>query len=259
MRYLRRFIKKFFNFFGYSIVGAFDQRVKMLDPEFRFYNYSAVCHTQRRQEHLASLGLEIAGCSVLEAGAGVGVHTSFFIDRGCRVTTSDPRKENIGILRMRYPGTRVLQIDLENPPDKFNEVFDIVYCYGVLYHLKTPDTAIEFMARCCRKMLLICTCVSFDSEERINLCPEDKNDPNQSFSGTGCRPTRMWVYNQLKKYFQFVYLPITQPNNEDFPLDWSSPELHKSKLARAVFIASRERINNALLREEAPMKQVRAS
>jgi hypothetical protein len=42
-------------------------------------------HNQRRQEHLASLGLDISGATVLEVGAGIGDHTSFFLDRGCQI------------------------------------------------------------------------------------------------------------------------------------------------------------------------------
>src|SRR5258706_7389962 len=48
-------------------------------------------HNQRRQEHLASLGLELADRSVLELGAGVGDHTTFFLDLGCTVTAVEPR------------------------------------------------------------------------------------------------------------------------------------------------------------------------
>ena len=50
-------------------------------------------HNRRRQEHLATLELPIAGRSVLEVGAGIGDHTAFFTDRGCRVTATDGRPE----------------------------------------------------------------------------------------------------------------------------------------------------------------------
>ena len=44
-------------------------------------------HNARRQEHLASLGLDLRHKSVLELGAGVGDHTVFFLDRDCVVTS----------------------------------------------------------------------------------------------------------------------------------------------------------------------------
>jgi SAM-dependent methyltransferase len=221
-----------------------------------FLSYCYQRHNQRRLEHLASLGFDFAGSSVLEVGAGIGDHTSFFLDRGCQVVTSDARRTNLEILRSRYPDLRVLQMDLDDPPGMFNEVFDIVYSYGLLYHLKNPSEAIEFMSRCCGNMLLLETCVSFGDGESINFVKEDMANPSQATSGEGCRPTRKWVYDQLKRHFEFVYLPVTQPNHEEFPIDWSSspPE---DRLSRAIFIASRKKITHNLLFEEILMKQIR--
>jgi hypothetical protein len=42
----------------------------------------------------------------------------------------------------------------------------------------------------------------------------------QALRGVGCRPTRLWVYNRLKRLFPFVYLPSTQPTLPDFPTEW---------------------------------------
>src|SRR4051794_26482202 len=74
-----------------------------LTPKGSFWSPQYIRHNQRRQEHLASLGLEIAGRDVLEVGAGIGDHTSFFLDRGCRVTITDGRPKNVRLLRERYP------------------------------------------------------------------------------------------------------------------------------------------------------------
>lgn len=241
----------------YTIKNIIKKLLKLrTSPEDAFLSHHYQRHNQRRLEHLASLGLNIAGFTVLEVAAGIGDHTNFFLDRGCQVTTSDVRKENIKMLRSRYPDVRVLHLDLDNPPKTFNELFDIVYCYGVLYHLKNPAKALDFMSRCCLNMLLLETCVSFGDEESLNSCNEDALNPSQSISGKGCRPTRRWVYNQLKRHFEFVYLPITQPNHEEFPIDWNSLS-SKQTLTRAVFIASKAKIINKLLLEEIPMKQIR--
>jgi hypothetical protein len=255
VNFLERFIKKAFNLIGLDIMRISNtSRVFTLEKSFLSHHYQR--HNQRRLEHLASLGLNITGLTVLEVGAGIGDQTSFFLDRDCRIVTSDARQENIEILRSRYPDVRVLHLDLDNPPLTFGKLFDIVYCYGLLYHLKNPTRAIEFMAYCCRKVLLLETCVSFGDEVLLNPCSEDAANPTQAISGMGCRPTRRWVYNQLKKYFEFVYLPITQPNHEEFPIDWTSPP-PKKILTRCVFIASRQTIVNKLLTEEIPMEQKR--
>jgi len=76
MNRLKRLLKKLLKY-----------RVSPKGDAFLSYHYQR--HNQRRLEHLASLGLDIAGCTVLEVGAGIGDHTSFFLDRGCEVVTSD--------------------------------------------------------------------------------------------------------------------------------------------------------------------------
>lgn len=228
-------------------------------PTDVFLSYHYQRHNQRRLEHLASLGLNINGLSVLEAGAGIGDHTSFFLDRECEVVSTDARQENLKILRSRYPNLQIRHLDLDYPQaTTIHGLFDIVYCYGVLYHLKRPAEAIEFLAHHCRKILLLETCVSFGDGESVNFCKEHMENPTQSASGQGCRPTRKWVHNQLKRYFEFVYMPITQPNHEEFPLDWSVSAPEKQILARAVFIASRQKIINELLVEKVPIQQKRA-
>ncbi len=226
-------------------------------PQKAFLAHYYQRHNQRRLEHLVSLGLDLAGCSVFEVGAGIGDHTHFFLDRGCTVTTSDGREENVKVLRRRYPEISVLHLDLDFPPQAVDDLFDLVYCYGLLYHLMNPSDGISFLSRCSRKLLLLETCVSYGDHEEVNLCDEDKVSPTQAMSGTGCRPTRPWIYNQLKKDFDFVYLPLTQPNHEEFPLDWSGSGSGEI-LSRAVFIASREQISNSLLTEEIPSKQRRS-
>jgi FkbM family methyltransferase len=227
-----------------------------ISPIDLFHSFHYLRHNQRRLEHLASLRLDIADNSVLEVGAGIGDHTSFFLDRGCQVLITEARQENLEMLYLRYPEQEVRYLNLDNPPT-LNQLFDIIYCYGLLYHLEHPAEAIEFMSRCCEKMLLLETCVSFGSEELINSCQENSWSPSQSVSGQGCRPTRQWIYNQLKRYFDFVYLPMTQPNHEEFPIDWTSASSSQAKYTRSIFIASRKPIDNELLVEDIPMQQRR--
>lgn len=215
-------------------------------------------HNQRRLEHLVSLGLPIAGKSVLELGAGVGDHTSFFLDRGCAVAATEGRPENVEILHKRFSWIHVSQLDMDRPSAENLPMtnFQIIYCYGLLYHLKNPAEAIKFMAEHCIETLLLETCVSFGSGEHVNLCAEPALNATQAMSGTGCRPTRDWIFGELLKGFPFVYMPLTQPYHEEFPLDWSSPD-PSIPLTRAVFIASKQPLSNSVLVAEIPMLQTR--
>jgi Methyltransferase domain len=223
-----------------------------------FHSYHYLRHDQRRQEHLATLGLDLADRTVLEVGAGIGDHTSFFLDRGCTVTTSDAREENLELLRRRLPDCRVWKLDLDAPqaPD---ERFDIVYSYGLLYHLSRPAEALAFMAERCDALLLLETCVSFGDALAVNLVQEDVTNPSQAFEGTGCRPTRPWIVDQLRRHFEHVYVTQTQPWHEEFPLDWDVTAVPPPPaLTRSVIVASRQALDLPSLTTEIPMRQTRA-
>jgi hypothetical protein len=222
-----------------------------------FHGHHYLRHNARRQEHLASLGIPLAGASVLEVGAGIGDHSHYFVDRGCRMTITDARPENCRLLKERYPLVDVQRLDLEHPVALVSAPFDVVYCYGTLYHLSRPERAIRFLSESCSGTLLLETCVSFGDELIVNPTLENRRCPSQALSGTGCRPTRPWVMQELRKHFEFVYLPVTQPNHEEFPVDWTCPDRHAAPLSRAVFVASRCRMDNPALSTELIPRQRR--
>jgi hypothetical protein len=243
---MRQVVRQLAGALGYEIHRKGHWPESNSGPSDFFHSYDYLQHNARRLEHLASLRLPVTGMTVLEVGAGIGDHTGYFIDRGCDVTATDARDENLRVLRERYPGRRILRLDLEHPQSVEGAPFDVVHCYGLLYHLNNPAAALKFMAEHCKRMLLLETCVSFGDEKLVNLVGENAEDPTQAFSGTGCRPTRPWLFDQLKIHFPFVYCPTTQPNHEEFPIDWRNPDKHSSKhgLQRSVLIASRAPIEN---------------
>jgi hypothetical protein len=196
---------------------------------------------QRRQEHLATLGLPLRNRTVWEVSAGIGDHTTFFLDRGCSVTTSDVRPELVKLLRERFPHVPAHLIDLDVPPEEFTGPFEVVYAYGVLYHLRRPGPALAYLAGRCGGLLLLETCVGYGDSREENPVEEPAQVASQAQSGQGCRPTRRFVWETLRNLFPYVYCPKTQPVHEQFPLNWSQP-WGKDQLRRAIFIGSRERL-----------------
>lgn len=231
--------------------------VRRYGPVTQFHSDGYLRQNARVQEHLSSLRIPVAGKSVLEVGAGIGDHSHYFIDRGCKLTITEGRPENLAYLRRRFPALDVRHLDLEHPATLADAPFDVVYCYGLLYHLSDPHKALQFMSANSKTTLLLETCVSFGDDEAIHPTWERMQNPTQSLCGTGCRPTRPWIFRTLQKLFDFVYIPITQPNHECFPVDWTDPGRHTGHLSRAVFIASRGPIDNDLLADKLLMHQRR--
>jgi hypothetical protein len=221
--------------------------VKMHDPVAYFHADQYLRHNARRLEHLTSLNIPVSGKTVLEVGSGIGDHSHYYLDRGCEVTITEARTENLRYLKRRYPGCNIQFLDLENPTPVMDSPFDIVHCYGLLYHLNNPALALEFIANNTKDLLFLETRVSSSDANEEYYVTELKSNPTQSFSGIGCRPTRPWIYKQLKGLFEYVYLPITQPNHEDFPLDWTLQGSTEDVPKRAIFIASREKLECCLL------------
>jgi hypothetical protein len=71
------------------------------------------------------------------------------------------------------------------------------------------------------------------------------------------RPTRAWVFAELKGHFEFVYQTKTQPNHAEFLLDWSKP-VAGSSLIRAVFVAARHELDLPTLSSSVVQFQVLA-
>lgn len=227
-----------------SAARRFVRRLLPIDPLAEFRSDHYLRHNARVLEHLASLSLPLAGRSVLEVGAGIGDHTSFFIDRGCNIVTSDARPRNLRVLRERWPTIDARLLDLDEAPALISA--EVVYCYGTLYHLRRPAEAIEYLAACCTGLLLVQTVVSWGDDDRLEFISEPRHKPSQASSGIGCRPTRQWVYRELRRHFPHVYLPTTQPWHQEFPIDWSTPN-PPSILSRAIFIGAREPLAGDLL------------
>jgi SAM-dependent methyltransferase len=202
-----------------------------------------------RLKHLESLDLPIQGKSVLDVGCGVGHLSRFFIENGCRVFCIDGREENISSLKERYPDLDSAVADVEKDSLSDYGFFDIVFCYGLLYHLENPTIALKNMASVCREMLLLETCITDHPYPLIQLV-EESATYNQSLTGLGTRPTPSYVVTaMLHAGFSYVYVPETRPEFPDFKFSWKGDLSHwrDSHPLRQIFIASKNELVNANL------------
>lgn len=219
-----------------------------------FQNKEALDMNKARLDHLATLNLDLTGKSVLEVGAGVGFLTNFFEVRGCNVLSTDSRKGNVMEIKRRHPQRNVRVLNLEKESDFKNlGVYDIVFCYGTLYHVKDPEKALRLLSVACREIIIIETGVTSGNQIHINQITERGNVANQASSWTGCRPTRPYVMNMLKKYFGYAYVSKHQPDHPDFELHWDIAK--EGRLLRAIFVGSKKPLNNVKLLDYLPNTQ----
>jgi hypothetical protein len=211
-----------------------------------------------RLAHLAALDLPLEGKSVLEVGAGIGLLSPFFEERGCKLLSTEGRAENLAQLQRGSPSREVRQVDLEVPAQiTALGHFDIVFCYGTLYHVSTPAETLQALGAV-SDMILLETCVTPGTTLAINLLDEMRT-PNQAMSGTGCRPTRPWLMAELRNHWGNGYVTVSQPDHPDYPTDWRGLPEHPvpNRLTRAVFVGSRQPLDLPTLTTSMPDIQPR--
>ena len=166
--------------------------------------FASPAYAEARQARLRNLFAHVdraslAGKRVLELGCGAGDLGQAFVDLGCNVVSVDARPEHIAALRARYPSREVHLADLEQWDFSSLGRFDIILCFGVLYHLAAPR---EFLARCAStsQTIFLETIVTDSAQAVAPIEDEDGAAPNsdQSFSGRGCRPSPAWIERTLQ-------------------------------------------------------------
>lgn len=222
-----------------------------------FLDATAQRINRARLEHLASLGLDLDGKRILEVGAGIGLQTEFFERRGCDILSTDDAPANVVEMMQRWPRRKVGVLDLERTGDlRTLGSFDIVFCYGMLHHLRHPDAALAQLAAVCTGMILVETVVSRGMYPEINRV-EEPPSANQAAPGIGCRPTRPWVMSALRQHFGYAYTTLAQPDDPDFVTDWSVIG-HYGNL-RAVFVGSRQKLSYPTLTPTLPIRHRNAA
>lgn len=210
--------------------------------------------TEARLRHLAELGLPLEGKSLIDVGCGIGRLSGFFVDRGCEVLCVDGREENIAQLRQLYPDRRAVVVDVESDRLLEQGAFDVVFCYGLLYHLSDPLGFIDRAARICREYLIIETCIT-DAEDPLLFLINDPDDPTMALHAVASRPSSSYVATCLRlSGFDHLYSPRSLPDHQDFLYrrrgDLSY--LRDGKPLRDIFIAARQPLENPRLRRLDP-------
>jgi SAM-dependent methyltransferase len=204
---------------------------------------------QARLNHLASLDLPLTKKRVIDIGCGVGHLAQFFVERGCEVVCVDGRPENIAGLHQRYPDLSAHVVDVEHESlTRFGQ-FEVVFAYGLLYHLESPVATLHNMASVCQELLLLETQIC-DHPLPIVRLADETNAFSQALRGLGCRPSPSYVVLALNRVgFPFVYAPKSTPQHPEFQFAWKNNlDWRRNKHPmRCVFIASKIKLQNPKL------------
>ncbi|MDQ0195583.1 class I SAM-dependent methyltransferase [Paenibacillus wynnii] len=92
---------------------------------------------------------------VLEVGAGTGVYSMYYAERGYEVTATDLTPKHIQIIESKLKNSAPLRMnakvaDATNLSEFTSETFDVVLCLGPMYHLIDREAQEKCISECLR-------------------------------------------------------------------------------------------------------------
>lgn len=182
-------------------------------------------------------------CTALDVGCGFGFFSQYLSESGLHVVASDARAENVEEAKRRNPSMEVLQVDIEDPTIVLMRKFDLVFCFGLLYHLENPLRAIRNLASLTKKVLLIESRIAPASSVGAYLYQEGYGQ-DQGLTGIALIPTeRCFIKCLYEAGFSSVYKTVTFPDHEEFRSSF------RWKRRRTILIASKVELSLPILKK----------
>jgi FkbM family methyltransferase len=154
--------------------------------------------------------------NALDAGCGVGFFAQALVDCGLYVRGFDGRLENVVEARRRFPRIPFGQGDIEDPDIARLGTFDLVLCFGLLYHLENPMLAIRHLRALTGKGLLLESMCLPGAAHGMMLREEPRQD-DQSLTDIALYPSEGCLVKMLYRAgFAFVYRVAAMPDHDDF-------------------------------------------
>ena len=168
-----------------------------------------------------SLGLETA----IDVGCGLGYFSGLLKSLGLEVTAVDGRQQNVEEAQRRFPGISFRQCDAQDSDLRDLGQFDLVFCFGLLYHLENPLLTIRHLRAMTAKLLLV-EGVIFPGEDPIMALVDEGSTEDQGLNHFAFYPTEACLTKMLyRSGFSNVYGFAAQPNH---------PEYHAGKNSRRI-------------------------
>lgn len=159
-----------------------------------------------------ALGLSNA----VDAGCGVGFFSRTLAECGLDVSGFDARAKNVDEARRRFPGVPFECADVEDRAVSRMGRFDLVLCFGLLYHLENPLQAIRNLRAITEKCLLL-ESMCMPEKRCALLLRQEPRQNDQSLKELACCPSEGGLVKMLYRAgFAGVYRVTPLPDHDDF-------------------------------------------
>src|SRR5947209_3921751 len=151
-----------------------------------------------------------------DAGCGVGFFSQTLADCGLNVCGFDGRGENVTEARRRFPHIPFEQGDIEDDLILQLGGFDLVLCFGLLYHLENPLLAIRNLRGLTKKCLLL-ESMCLPGEKPSMQLRQEPHERDQSLTEVACYASEAGLVKMLYRAgFGMVYRVVPLPDHDDF-------------------------------------------
>jgi SAM-dependent methyltransferase len=176
--------------------------------------------------------------TAVDVGCGLGYFSGVLKSFGFDVTAVDGHQQNVDEEQLRNPDIRFLRFDAEDPEMRSLGKFDLVFCFGLLYHLENPLLAIRHLQAMTGTLLLAEGVIFPGDSPTMGLVDEVSSD-DQGLNHIAFYPTEAC----LQKMFycaglRFVYRFTTLPDHPDYHRKMSTPKIRTMLAASHQLITS---------------------
>ena len=179
--------------------------------------------------------------TALDLGCGLGHYAEILYQHGLDVLAVDGRAENVEEARRRFPHLKFQVADAQNPELAQLGKFDLVFCFGLLYHLENPFRVVRSIAELSSKLTLI-EGIVYPSPEPAMVLMDENTGVDQGLNYMAFYPSEPCLVKMLRRSgLAHCYNPERMP---------AHPEYHQGSNGfrrRTVLAAAREPIESSLL------------
>lgn len=184
--------------------------------EYDFVTRFVLARQKFTKDFLAHIRKRVEMSSAVDVGCGLGDFSGFLHDLGFQVRGLDGREENVEECRRRHPGITFERANAEDLLVDQVGKFDLVLCFGLLYHLENPFRAVRGLRSITGQVLLIESMCAPGVNPAMELLDEPEV-VNQGLNYVAFYPTESCLVKMLyRSGFRFVYGFRTLPDYSAF-------------------------------------------
>lgn len=177
--------------------------------------------------------------TAIDVGCGLGYFSQFLKCLGLDVTAVDGRRENLNEAQRRSPEIRFLHFNVEDSAIRSLGKFDLVFCFGLLYHLENPMLAIRHLREMAGRLLLVEAVIQPGDEPVMALIEETANE-DQGLNYIAFYPTEACLLKMFYRAgFSYAYTFSTKPNHPEYAVHDRTPRIRTMLAASHALVQSK--------------------